>query len=201
MLVYKITNILTGKAYIGQTKHSISKRFIEHSYKSSRCLYLSQAIQKYGKESFTITILKDNLTLDQANEVEFQLIKENNTLAPNGYNLVNGGKNRTWSEASRKKLSESKKGKTAHNKNKPMSFEQKQKLSKTRLGKHYPKLSAARKGCAPNSGCWTSKTVIDLHTGIVFTSLSESAKTFNIPLSTMYKKVKKASRFMYVGEI
>jgi len=83
----------SGKKYIGQTKN-YNRRCIDHKYRKRKgCPAFFNAIQKYGWDSFTHIILKDNLTIDEANKLEEYFIKEYNTLAPNGYNLQTGGKN------------------------------------------------------------------------------------------------------------
>ena len=99
--VYKHTSP-SGKAYIGQTKNYQS-RYNEHK-KCRTDTVFSTAIKKYGLDNFTHEILKDNLTLEQANYWEEKLIKEMNTLHPNGYNLKHGGKNHSHSEISIEKM-------------------------------------------------------------------------------------------------
>lgn len=83
----------SGKKYIGQTKN-YNRRCVEHQYRKNKgCPAFFNAVQKYGWDSFTHMILRDNLTIEEANELEEYFIKEYNTLAPNGYNLQSGGKN------------------------------------------------------------------------------------------------------------
>ena len=53
--VYKITNIVNNKVYIGQTIQSLSTRFSRHKQtKEMRCPHLANAIDKYGVNNFTI---------------------------------------------------------------------------------------------------------------------------------------------------
>lgn len=55
--IYKITNQITKKVYIGQTtKENIEERLSEHSG-SSDCPKLHNAIKLYGKENFKIELL------------------------------------------------------------------------------------------------------------------------------------------------
>lgn len=56
-VVYKITCSETDKSYIGRTKRSLRKRWYDHCLLTSNCLLLKRAIEKYGKESFTITAI------------------------------------------------------------------------------------------------------------------------------------------------
>lgn len=83
----------SGKRYIGQTKN-YNKRCLDHKCRKNKgCPAFFNAIQKYGWDSFKHEILKDNLTLHEANILEKYYIKDYNTLAPNGYNLQTGGYN------------------------------------------------------------------------------------------------------------
>lgn len=88
--IYKITNIINNKVYIGQTIHP-EKRWREHCQRA-RTQYDSYpihlAISKYGEENFSFEILE--WTEDYDNR-ESLLIKEYNSLVPNGYNLILGG--------------------------------------------------------------------------------------------------------------
>ena len=63
--IYKITNQITKKVYIGQTtKENLEKRLSQHS-SSSDCPKLHNAIKLYGKESFKIELL-DTCSKEQA---------------------------------------------------------------------------------------------------------------------------------------
>lgn len=83
--IYKIQNQLNGKIYIGQSIH-IEKRWQEHCKSSSQSL-IAKAIQKYGKENFSFQILKE-CAENELDKFEEKYIKEFNSLAPNGYNIV-----------------------------------------------------------------------------------------------------------------
>ena len=89
-LIYKHTNSITGEAYIGQTCNYL-KRVDEHKACRGSCPKFHNAIKKYGWDAFTSEILCDNLTLDEANIKEVELIKSHNTQHPHGYNLAKGG--------------------------------------------------------------------------------------------------------------
>jgi group I intron endonuclease len=102
-LIYKHTSP-SGKSYIGQT-NNYKRRCNAHKHKSSQCLAFAKAINKHTWDAFTHEILHENLTIEQANELEAKLIAEHNTLAPNGYNLRSGGLNSTHSVEARAKMS------------------------------------------------------------------------------------------------
>jgi group I intron endonuclease len=96
MEIYKITNIVTNKVYIGKTLRSSKYRFDEHIRQalkdSDRCLYLYRAIRKYGPNSFTWETLYVTNNVNDLNKKERGMIKEFDTRNPNvGYNIAVGG--------------------------------------------------------------------------------------------------------------
>ncbi|MBR3745662.1 MAG: helix-turn-helix domain-containing protein [Selenomonadaceae bacterium] len=86
--IYKITNRLNGKPYIGQTRQPIEKRFIQHSKAQTP---LGQAMRQCGLENFTIEVIEMCETQAQANEREPFWIKVLKCKIPNGYKQRNGG--------------------------------------------------------------------------------------------------------------
>ena len=55
IVIYKITNILNDKPYVGQTRQPIEKRFLEHSKANSP---LGNAMRQCGLENFTIEVIE-----------------------------------------------------------------------------------------------------------------------------------------------
>jgi hypothetical protein len=55
MLIYKATNKINNKSYIGQTTETLDIRIRRHLYsiKTRRNYYFCNALRKYGKENFT----------------------------------------------------------------------------------------------------------------------------------------------------
>jgi len=112
--VYKITCKTEGKSYIGITQKKIQTRLNEHfrdafpgRIASNGKLYaLHAAIQKHGKNNFSIELLIDNLSLEQAQKQEVLLIKKYNTYGggknkkglPRGYNITKGGETPDFSD-------------------------------------------------------------------------------------------------------
>lgn len=88
MFIYKITNLLNEKIYVGQTKQPIEKRFIQHSKADSP---LGQSMRDCGLENFTIEIVERCTNQTELNEREKFWIKVLKRKSPNGYNLSNGG--------------------------------------------------------------------------------------------------------------
>ncbi len=92
MYVYKITNTINNKQYIGIT-NDYKRRWSNHRCGNSKNSLVAKAIKKYGIEAFTFELLFSNLSLEDASKKEIELIKEYDTLAPKGYNIAKGGFN------------------------------------------------------------------------------------------------------------
>jgi group I intron endonuclease len=83
MIIYKTTNVINGKYYIGKDTNNLS-------YYLGSGVLLKRAIKKYGKENFIKEILEYCETLDVLDEREKFWIKELNSINL-GYNLTEGG--------------------------------------------------------------------------------------------------------------
>lgn len=89
--IYKITNTINGKMYIGKTEQTIEKRFRQHCNDSqregmeNRPLY--KAMRKYGVEFFSIEEIEQT---DRPEEREIYWIEFYGTFK-NGYNATMGG--------------------------------------------------------------------------------------------------------------
>ena len=153
--IYKITNQINGKIYIG--KHSTDN--LDDGYMGSGIL-ICKAEKKYGLENFTKEYLAFCDTEEKLNWFEKFYIKKFNAREV-GYNLTDGGDGilgRKHTEETRKKMSESQKAnyiKENHpnfgkhlseetkeklseaKKDKPRSEETKQKISDAMKGKHH----------------------------------------------------------------
>ncbi len=105
--IYLITNKVNGKQYVGQTISSVSQRWSQHVYNSKRGenYPLYNAINKYGKNNFDMSVLAKATSIQALNILEKFFIKEMKTLVPFGYNLRNGGDNSRLHESTKKKLS------------------------------------------------------------------------------------------------
>lgn len=91
--VYKLTNLITGKCYVGMTTLTVQRRWKAHVWDSkrpSRCL-ITRAIGKYGSIAFKIEILAVSTSRRRLFELERYFIKALDTKHPNGYNLTFGG--------------------------------------------------------------------------------------------------------------
>ena len=89
--IYIIKNDINNKIYIGQAKNS-QERFQSHCKPSAVTLnneLIGKAIQKYGREHFWYEILEHQI--EDYNEKEKYYIKKFNSIAPYGYNILEGG--------------------------------------------------------------------------------------------------------------
>lgn len=104
--IYKHTNLINNKVYIGQTcQDPPEKRWAPSNYKG--CTYFYAAIEKYGWENFSHEIIENNLTLEEANGKEAYWIQYYDSTNQNkGYNIRPGGNNTLLSEETKKKMSE-----------------------------------------------------------------------------------------------
>lgn len=85
MIIYKITNLINSKIYIGKSKHN------NPSYMGSGTL-ITKAIIKYGKENFSKEILEECDNEDDLNAKEIYWISKYNSTNPTiGYNIDKGG--------------------------------------------------------------------------------------------------------------
>jgi group I intron endonuclease len=188
MFIYKITNKVNGKIYVGQTIRSPKRRFEEHFYKSHGENYpLYNAMKKYGKDSFSMEIIAQCSTIEDLNKLEEYHINLNNCLAPNGYNLHTGGNNHRCSEETKKKISVNQLGRK-------VSDETKAKISAAQangknpfLGKKHTdeakrKMSQVKMGKI--GGVYT-KSIICLETGRIFSSIGEAAKMLGVCMSSV----------------
>ena len=105
-IIYKITCKPTGMSYVGQTVQGLNKRMKQHREQRSYCRCLSEAIKEHGWSNFEVeTLWEGNSKL--LNDMEVKFIEEYNTMAPNGYNLrEGGGKSEKVSEDSRQLMIE-----------------------------------------------------------------------------------------------
>jgi group I intron endonuclease len=93
--IYRITNIVNGKVYIGETRQQDPlKRWALHkqsvNWTRGGCPLLRAAMLKYGIENFRFEVLI--ICFDDAlHAMEREYIKKYNSITPNGYNILEGG--------------------------------------------------------------------------------------------------------------
>ena len=155
--IYETTNLTNGKKYIGQSRG----KFKSWYFGSGKIL--KKAIDKYGKENFSVKLLNYASTKRELNILEKQKIDEYDALNSEiYYNLHEGGRGgdtfsgRKHSEESIKKMKKSLEGRSSPNKGKtlrPLTETEKLKLCLSSPkreviiidGKKYPSFNSASK--------------------------------------------------------
>lgn len=105
-IIYKITNKINGKVYIGQTsaKFGFDRRYKHNLEKYTSNIHLKRDIEKYSIENFTIDKEFDiAYSKEELDELEIKYIREFNATNPKyGYNLQTGGSHGKLSEETKK---------------------------------------------------------------------------------------------------
>jgi group I intron endonuclease len=142
--LYKITCSQNGKVYIGYTSKTIDERFKIHceNAKCKRNYALADAMRVYGIPAFTIELLLQCESHKEACEHEIRLIKELNSILPNGYNMTHGGDGVPMTSEVIAKMAASKRGKITP---KMLAYFERKKGTKISLETRV-KISAAHKG-------------------------------------------------------
>ena len=126
--VYKITNTVNQKHYIGISIHEPETGRIKKHLTGHGNRILANAVKKYGRDAFIYEILEDNVFPELLPDLEIAYIKEFNTVRPNGYNLTYGGEGGIPCEETREKISRAKQGESR-------SQETREKISRAKQGK------------------------------------------------------------------
>ena len=189
--IYKITNIINNKIYIGKTKETIDSRYKRHIYdiehhKTKSLLY--DAMKKYGIDSFKVEQIDVATDQDELNKKEIYWISfYNSTDHEKGYNLTTGGEvKKEMSLESRKRMSESHKNKPSNRLGKHHTEETKKKISEAMTGKRIGKYNV----CSIPVRC--------IETGEIFESIGEVERKYNIK-ATKVCAVCKGKRHMTGG--
>ena len=200
--VYRHINKINGKQYIGITKQIPTYRWGYNgaNYKSSPHFY--SAICKYGWDNFLHEILYENISKEDACDIEKRLIKEYKTQDKMyGYNIMEGGECPVMPLEMRKHLSEALKGNT-NGAGKICSEEKKRKISESQKGRkfteeHKQKISEAKKGKTHKPLTEESRKkiadkhkktkVICIETNTVYESIQECARQLNLVATNLCK--------------
>lgn len=216
MLIYKVTNKINGKEYVGQTTQSLKERKRKHISKALNkgdIFYFHHALRKYGPENFSWEIIHDNIdNIDELNEFEIYYICYYNSFEK-GYNLTLGGKSNAGfrhSEEAKKRISETLKGKHHSEETKRKisvantgkapwlgkhhSKETRRKMSEINKGKRLSKetrkrISESCKGRFAGKNSPVAKAVI-INTNY-FDTMNEAAKAMNVTRLTIYRRIKR----------
>ena len=203
-VIYKITNKLDGKIYIGKTARTLEERMKEHT--RGKKTYIDRAISKYGIDTFKVVVIEECNTEKELNEREIYWIDFFNCKFPNGYNMTDGGegslgykappelsarlsemrKGRPNTPEQRAKISAKLKGKifspetcakiSAAKMGHTVSDETREKLRKANLGKKASDESRAKRSASSKN----KRAVKCVETGEIFASVSQAKKITSI---------------------
>lgn len=181
LLIYKVTNNINGKVYIGQTIRTLRERQKQHltSYKyKNDCSRFYNSIRKHGEENFVWEVIAETDNKEVLDELErYYIAKYNSTSPEYGYNIHTGGTNGyVQSEETKRKIGEAQVGSKNH---------------------MYGKTGALNPA---------SKQVVDIDTGEIYENATICAKLTGLNLSKICAvcRGERAStgghRFAYVGK-
>lgn len=189
--VYKITNKITGKIYIGITNQGSGARYRHHWYESriGEPSPIHRSMAKYGEDNFTLEIIDFAKTYEELKEKEKFWIKKFNSTDRNiGYNLTEGGDGtfgRTHSEETKEKIRQKALGRK-------ISEETKKKMSEARIGKcsdkqreHLKKISIQAKAIPVLQFSKTGEFIAK------YESVSDAARQTGINSDTIERQLKK----------
>lgn len=153
-IIYKITNKVNGKVYIGQTIRSFDKRY-KGDLLNTHNEHLKNSILKYGIDNFEIIKEYDTAQdQEELNQKEEYYINMFNSMDPSkGYNKKGGGSRGKLSEETKNKLSEIRIGKSnpMYGIHRSHTEETKIKIGKAHKGKYVSeetkiKISESKRG-------------------------------------------------------
>lgn len=203
--VYKHT-FPNGKVYIGITRQKPEYRWGHNGNGYYQHPFLANAIKKYKWENIKHEIIFDNLSKEQAEQKEIELIniyKSNQKQF--GYNIANGGFiSGKHSEITRQKMSQSKKGKKQSVETRIKRSQSLKDIPRTNDWKR--KIGQSNKGKKPTQKqiekliLRCSKRIICVETGIEYLNAVEATKSLgykNKRSTNIHNVVNKENRTAY----
>lgn len=207
MIVYKVTNKINGKVYIGITTKTLEHRKKIHIRDSKRMdTYFYRAIRKYGEENFEWEVIDTAETKEELSELEKYYIKLYDSFdnKDKGYNTTSGGYE-SWEITEEERINRSERVKGENNpmygrespmKGKKFTEEHKAKISNSLKNSYRPHVI---KGNNPSA-----KKVINLDTGEIFDTLTDASDKYGISRQMIgkvcngYNKMAKGYRWAFI---
>jgi len=143
--IYKISNKINNKIYIGQTTQSMERRKAQYKWccinyangKYVNSTIIIPAMNKYGFNNFEFEIIHTCETIEELNQLEIFYIKQYNCLCPNGYNIESGGNNSPVSEITKRKIGDAQLGEKNHRFGKKISQQHKDAIRAANIGRKH----------------------------------------------------------------
>lgn len=193
-IVYKITNKINNKIYIGQTTKSLQERWYRHCYealsKKSKTK-LGRAIRKYGEHSFSLEIVESTSNLNKREKFWIDYYGSNTS---KGYNIKVGGeggphakstknkitranRNRVWTDEMRNNMSKAMKKWHKKRGFVPISNQHKQKITLANIGRP---MSLKTKEIFEARNKKISKPIICIDTKKEYESIMSACRDLNL---------------------
>lgn len=200
--IYKITNLINNKVYIGQTIKTSAQRFANHIYDLNHNIHHSEHLQrsynKYGKDSLLFEVIETIIDLAIIDDREIYWISFYNSVNPEfGYNRQYGGQvNKVCSLETRAKISKSLIG-NQNTKGKKLTLEHKDKIRQSTIkrntGRKHSEITKRKIGDAfrGEKSVFYGKPgvnrrkVICLNTGEIYESATKAALALKCDRSTI----------------
>lgn len=109
MFIYKFTHLESNRSYIGQTIQDPNRRRLEHithSKYTDKTYHFHNALKKYGIDAFSFEVIATATNIEELNILEESCIQKFDSIK-NGFNIRNGGGNKTHSAESIERMRES----------------------------------------------------------------------------------------------
>lgn len=135
--IYKITNTVNGKIYVGKTSETVEKRWERHIWfsRKDRNIYFSSAIRKYGRDAFKHEVLAHADSDEQSCFLErMWILVLNSANREVGYNSTHGGEGFSTGDKNPNRMNP-KRGKDSPSYGRIVTEEQRAKISATLTGK------------------------------------------------------------------
>jgi group I intron endonuclease len=200
MYIYKITNLLNGKIYVG--KHTCKN--IENPYYGSG-VAIKSAIKKHGKENFKKDVLCFCESEDELNSMEIEWISKLGAFG-NGYNMTKGGEGKLGRRPTDAEIEKAKKSRLLFYKNNPDAKARLSKLAQMKVGdknpfygkkltkEHIEKLTKARVEAISGEKNPSATKVRCKDSGVVYSTAKEAAQAVGLKHSTTILKAAKGQR-------
>lgn len=197
MYIYKITNLLNGKVYVG--KHTC-KNIANPYYGSGVAIKL--AIKKYGKEKFKKDILCFCESESDLNSMEIEWISKLGAFG-NGYNMTKGGEGKLGRRPTDVEIEKARKSRLLFYKNNPDTRVRLSKLAKLKVGaknpfygkkltqEHIEKMTKARVEAISGEKNPLAVKVRCKESGVVYGTAKEASQAVGLKHSTTILKAAK----------
>lgn len=187
MIIYKITNKVNGKIYIGKTSKTAQYRFKRHVQEAvsknklgRNNFYFHKALVKYGRDNFSIDVLQECETAEEAAKLEIEYISKYHSQDHLiGYNLTKGGEGVVGRKKTQQEIEKHRQKMIGRK----LSQEHKMAISRANKGKQISLITRQKismKNSGANNGCFGKTQSVEFRKakGIKI-SIAKSGKVYN----------------------